>query len=516
MRLALIFLLAFASQSLGATLYVRSTDGSDADNGSTWALAKATLAGAYAAAAAGDTIYVSDNHAESQATNMTLTSPGTASSPVLVLCADDSAEPPTATATTGTLTTTGATFFSFGNSHTYYYGLTFNQGTGASGTNIFTVGNSGTSSHHTVFESCNIVLVHTGSGTSIAFGSASNSAQAGVAELRNTGISFGNASQSITVRSRLLWSNGSLSGTGPTTLFATATNPNGGARIVGVDLSAMGTGKTLVNIASSSNRFEFVDCKLGSSVAATTGTAANAGGTSVRLINCDSGDTNTRYEKHDYLGSVYSETTIKRTGGASDGTTGFSRRMASSANTKYFWPLASDPIYAWNETTGSTITVTAEVVTDNVTLTNAEAWIEVEYLGTSGFPLAGTASDRSSNILATGANQETSTETWTTTGLTTPVKQKLSVTFTPQEKGMIRAKVCLAKASTTMYVCPKVIDNADGKELFAYSPMQINQYAEAAPGGDAPTNFYQLLMSGVMPDDPLLSGASDRVAVRRQ
>ena len=36
-----------------AVLYVRSTDGDDADNGSTWALAKATLAGAFAAAAEG-------------------------------------------------------------------------------------------------------------------------------------------------------------------------------------------------------------------------------------------------------------------------------------------------------------------------------------------------------------------------------------------------------------------------------------------------------------------------------
>jgi hypothetical protein len=36
--------------------YVRSTDGSDADNGSTWALANATLAGAMTDAAAGDRI----------------------------------------------------------------------------------------------------------------------------------------------------------------------------------------------------------------------------------------------------------------------------------------------------------------------------------------------------------------------------------------------------------------------------------------------------------------------------
>lgn len=74
-----------------ANFYVRSTDGSDADNGTTWALAKATLAGALNVATAGDTIFVSDNHAETQASAMTLSSQGTAASPVRILCADDSA-----------------------------------------------------------------------------------------------------------------------------------------------------------------------------------------------------------------------------------------------------------------------------------------------------------------------------------------------------------------------------------------------------------------------------------------
>jgi hypothetical protein len=112
-------------------------------------------------------------------------------------------------------------------------------------------------------------------------------------------------------------------------------------------------------------------------------------------------------------------------------------------------------IEKWNETTGSSITVTIETVTDNVTLTDAEAWIEVEYLGTSGFPLGIWTSDRIANAtLGTPANQTSSSETWTTTGLATPVKQKLAVSFTPQEKGLIRARVAVAKASTTMYYDP--------------------------------------------------------------
>jgi hypothetical protein len=222
-----------------------------------------------------------------------------------------------------------------------------------------------------------------------------------------------------------------------------------------VDLSAIDSGNNLVNVAGTNpGIFLFENCKLGSSFTVATGSIAGQGGISVDLVNCDSGDTNYNYAKHVYQGVITSESTIVRTGGASDGTTAISRKMVTSADSKFYSPLVSDPIAVWIETLGST-TVTVEVVTDNVTLTDAEAWIEVEYLGTSGFPIASFASDRASNILSTPANQTSSSETWTTTGLTTPVKQKLAVTFTPAEKGPCQIRVHLAKASTTLFFCPK-------------------------------------------------------------
>lgn len=175
------------------------------------------------------------------------------------------------------------------------------------------------------------------------------------------------------------------------------------------------------------------------------------------MYNCDSGDTNYRIWTEALAGSVVSETTIVRSGGASDGTTSLSWKMVSNANAEYpLLQLESPEIVRWNETTGSSITVTVETITDNVTLTDDECWLEVQYLGTSGFPLGTFISDAKADVLATAANQTTSSETWTTTGLTTPVKQKLSVSFTPQEKGFIHAVVKLARASTTVYVCPKL------------------------------------------------------------
>lgn len=217
----------------------------------------------------------------------------------------------------------------------------------------------------------------------------------------------------------------------------------------------MGSGKSLVDLAlNNANLYEFENCKLGSSVTLTTGSSPGQGGSVVRLVNCDSADTNYRYEYQAYQGSIVNETTIVRTSGASDGTTPVSRKMVSNANAKFYSPLVDsfDDIIIWNETTGSSKTLTIEVVSDGVTFKDDELWLEVEYLGTSGFPLSSLAHDRKTNPLASGTNQDTSSVTWTTTGLSSPVKQKLVATFTPQEKGPIRARVMLAKASSTVYI----------------------------------------------------------------
>ena len=60
-----------AAAVVPCNLYVRSSDGNDGDNGSTWALAKATLAGAVTAWTDGDVICVEDNRAERTATGQT-------------------------------------------------------------------------------------------------------------------------------------------------------------------------------------------------------------------------------------------------------------------------------------------------------------------------------------------------------------------------------------------------------------------------------------------------------------
>jgi hypothetical protein len=116
------------------------------------------------------------------------------------------------------------------------------------------------------------------------------------------------------------------------------------------------------------------------------------------------------------------------------------------------------PIQVWNATTNSAITLTIPIITDNVTLTDAQAWLEVEYQASNTSPLGTLVSTRVSDpIFGTAVNVASdTTSTWTTTGLTTPVKQKLSATITPQAIGLIRVYLVVAKPSTTVYYDPLI------------------------------------------------------------
>ncbi len=484
MRLILAISLLLCLPLPASTFYVRSTDGSDADSGATWALAKASLEGAFTAAAAGDTIYVSQVHAESKSSaNMALASPGTAASPCRVLCGNDVAEPPTALATTATISTTTDKIMTF-SGYGYCYGIAFNCDTGGS-SSAAQINFNSTSPWWWKFDSCILKLNSSGNAT-LVVGAASTGIDDNLLELYNTPVSFALAGQKISVLVPFRWTNtaSAIAGTVPTTLFVCSGGNAGVTRIRNVDLSAAGSGKNLIDLSpATTGEYELLDCKLNASVNLTTGTHPGFGGTSVKVVNCDS-SVNTRYAKTDYRGTVSQETTIVRTGGASDGAASFSRKFVSSANTKFFAPLEGPWFRYWNTATGSPITVAVEVVTDNVTLTDAEAWVECEYQGTSGNPIGSQTTDRAGDILASPANQTTSTETWTTTGLTTPVKQTLSVAVTPQKAGWIRARVALAKASTTLYACPKILSTSASQFMTSPDGDIVNSPASGGSGGE--------------------------------
>jgi hypothetical protein len=436
-----------------ATRYVRS-GASGAANGTSWTDAYTTLAAVDAVDTAGDEIYVADDHVESTEGLVTLAFAGTITGPnrTKLVCANDTATPPTSVATTATIATTGANDLRISGA-LYCYGISFSVGASIAIAYTSIAGRQ-------TYEACNFHLNNATGGSRIQVGL--NLSVASDQVWDNCTVKFGHASQALSLNVNFAWRGGSIAsgGTAPAALIVgVGTTRAGVAEVDGVDLSNGATGMHLFAPATQHPyKAIFRNCKLPASWSGSlVSGGVTAAGLRAEMYNCAAGATNYALWVVDYYGSIRDETTIVRTGGASDGTTPLSWKMVSTANTAWRTStLMSPEIVAWNEATGGALTATVEIVTDNVTLTDRECWLEVQYLGSSAAPVSTFVTDAATDYLTTGANQTTSSETWTTTGLTTPVKQKLSVTFTPEMKGFVQARVFLAKASTTVYVDPKI------------------------------------------------------------
>lgn len=430
---------------MAAIRYLRSTDGSDADSGATWALAKASLAGIDAIDTTGDTIWISQVHAESTAAAVSYTFAGTVASPQQFLCGNDAAEPPTALATTGAISTTGNNGITITATAGYWYGVNFNPGVGAAGSASFVLGN-GTYK----FDTSNFVL---GGATG---GTINPTSSSGVYEFVNCGFKVGAAASGFNIAGKTTIRGGSLlaGGTSPTE-FIPSWAAGSSILFDGFDFSNASAGLNIAGSIISQARAVLRDCKLPASWSGAPHSGTPGSGSSVEMFNCDSADTHYRYRKAAQTGTIKDETTLVRTGGASDGTTTYSLKMVTNANAKYpQLTLDTYELSEWNDTVGSAITVTVEFLHDSVTaLKDNEIWLDVMYLGTSGFPLGNFISDGIS-VVTTAAAQTASSATWTTTGMANPNKQALAVTFTPQEAGFMHCTVRVAKASYTLYVDP--------------------------------------------------------------
>lgn len=417
-----------------------------------WTFATIFLDYAGSATAAGDRVLISDNHAESVGAAVTLAFAGTAASPTQVICVDDAASPMTV-ATTATVTTTGTNVTITVTGSSYFYGITFSAGTGANSSSL-TLRQTG---HINVYEQCAFILATSSSSSVISIG-----ADESVFMARNCNFKFGATGQVISIGGGSVeWNGGALlsGGSTPTTLVnANPSSVRGGTSIFsGLDLSNASASINLLSAAQNGTySVTFRDCRMPSSWSGVLLNGTREPQTKASMCNIYAGTSTYAMRYDDYAGSVRDETTLIRSGGANDGTAGLSWKLTTtSQNPTYSMPLASPEVVRWNDATGSAVTVTVETLTDNVTLKDIECWLEVMYLGTSGQPL-GKFTTSAADVVASGSNLTTSSETWTTTGLGTPVKQKLNVSFTPQEKGYIHARVVLAKASTTVYVCPKL------------------------------------------------------------
>jgi len=334
------------------------------------------------------------------------------------------------------------------------YGLNITSGSGATGTANLII-NGGTDVR-VAAESCQFIVGTTGSSANLRITNNLN----GATLVSNCGFKLGNVGQAIWMANagsgRIKIAGGSMlsGGASPTKLFETQDMAD--ILLDGFDMSNLSS--TFNFIAETDSNINLVarNCKLPTSWSGVLNSSTPGPGSTYSLMNSDSADTNYRLRWEVQFGTIVHETTLVKTGGASDGTTPISWDMTTNANAEWsHQTLDSSEIVRWNETVGSSVTLTVDILHDSVTnLQNDEIWLEVQYLGTSGFPLSLFADDAAADYVATPADQTTSGSSWTTTGMTNPNEQELSVTIAPQEKGYFIAKVRMAKASYTVYVDP--------------------------------------------------------------
>ena len=267
----------------------------------------------------------------------------------------------------------------------------------------------------------------------------------------HTGQTFHSAAGDITCK--ILGGSITVGANVPTTLFSSLPSI---LVMEGVDLSAFGSGKTLLGDAVIAGNAVLKNCKLGASVTkSATPTTTNQKNT---VVVSDSSATNYLHELYTYQGTQTVETTIVRSGGASDGTTPIAWKIVTTANSLWTMPFESLPMAVWNDTIAGNVTVTVYGIWGGGAVPNTDdIWIEVSYLGSSGTPIAtiNTANTKANNLLS-GTGQASDTSTWG--GSTT--KFKMSVTLSspqPAMKGLIYVTVKAAKASSTFYVDPKVV-----------------------------------------------------------
>lgn len=425
-----------------------------AGTGADWANAHTTVVAAITAGAAGDTYYIAHDHNESTAGAVTITPKGTDASPDSFICVDRAGSVPPAAAdlrTTAAISNTGA-----GNNMTiaggrgFFYGITFNCGVGVATASNLSVGST-TCRHDFWFCSFRSKCANSSTITFASTGVARITCESCTYQVNNTGTS-------LQVNSgRLDWRNhGAAFLTGgviPSTLFSFG-GTSAQVEFSGADFSGLGAVNLVGGGGAGTRNAVFKNCRIDSNTVRVTAIPALLYAGEVRFIGCDS-STPLSNQAYSSGGVLTTETTIVRTGGADDGVTPYSWKFTADADNERNFPFTAFEGTEWNEDTGSSKTLTVHTVTDNVTLTDAEIWLEVEYLGNASYPLASFVSDGAGPIGAT--NQASSSETWTTTGLGTPVYQKLEATFTPQLAGPYRWKVRIAKASGVIYICPKAV-----------------------------------------------------------
>jgi hypothetical protein len=457
-----------------ATIYLRSTDGDDADDGSTWALAKATMGAAITAAGSGGIIYVSQAHSETISTSTTWAFPTTVGNACKVIAVNDGAEPPTATvdkddATHPLFLLSGSIALDI-NGFVNFFGIEIGL-TGSEFVNAYIRVSTALDSL-LVFDKCYINVDAVGStGGYILIGSSSNNSVHRSCVFNDCDFNLTNGDHSIQVAAGgyLSIRNGKLLGMSSSTgacIFSLDTfgaDRSSRIDVAGFDASQLGSDQYVCEVNNYSDSVADIHrIKLPATFAGFTNTKQfqHSFAPPFKVHSYGDGDQYYKFYECGIEGEIEESTAIYRDSGATyDGTNEYSAKMVSSADA--------------TENSGGTLrfklseltldltgakTLTVHTCQDAGTvLQDDEFWILVEYPDSTDLALG---TSQTTRVVSLGAptNLSASTETWTGDSVSAD-HRKCAVTIsaiTGADNAQVTVWACLAKPSTTLYVCPKV------------------------------------------------------------
>ena len=444
-----------------ATYYVSSVDGSNSDDGTTWALAVATLEYAVetlAATGGPHTILVDSAHSESLSADTTIT----AAQDLRIISVNRSgSDAPLAGALIGAQATNYSITLA-GARQVFVSGITFRTGTNTSATEALIMG--ATDGMDYEFEGCTFNLSANNNANSyVAFGATVTSTFNSFVRLRDCTVRFSNVLQSAYFFARGEAIN--------LTIDSAGTTPNAGISpssagcnwwFEGCNLTK--ASGTLVGNAAGGGTAElsFSSCSIASGVTvlATATTILHEAQTTVYLFNCSSGDEHWHFGHFNPLGSTVAQTSIYANDGAKyDGTNGVSWLITTTANANFYTPYSSP----WIDTyaAAGTVTPSVEIVRSGsaTAYQNDEVWPEFSYQGTSGSTKATIVSGRtavwplSPSNLATG---DLDGSGWTGENATSWFGKLSPGEITIAEIGHLRARIVVGEPSITVYADPTI------------------------------------------------------------
>ena len=340
----------------------------------------------------------------------------------------------------------------------YWYGFTFIS-TGAIGSSGVTISANITNTNK--FENCSFQLA--GAATAAQFISIGSTGTGGAyTELINCTFSFNNVGQLVSFGAgNFVWRNTPdpilVSGSAvPTTFMRAVAAAPATLLCEGIDFTALGANILVFN-GNSGISFTFKNCKLHAGVLMSAPVAAMVNLT-MDVVNCDSTTKVYRNERWHTLGVQTTSTAVLRTGGAVDGGQAVSHLITPTSFAKNWRPFNCLPLVIWNDVIGvpRTLTLYGALNGTAVLPFNDQAWIDVEYMGSTLTPIASLASNGLANIFATHvAVSADASSVWT--GLSgTNAPFSLAVTFTPQQKGYVTVYPRLAGV-LVFYLDPKPV-----------------------------------------------------------